>query len=292
MTLIKFFLSLILYTQLLIGTQATVTSGNIADVASLGGNIVQLDNLHIYDNQATIDAQAARADLVHNNGMKVHAILYVNKDDSFVDFANFFEDVVQEVDADVWQIGQEVDQAGGVPGYYGGWGYAYIDLYKTFVQQARAVLDVYAPSAQLIVGISANTGYNTWLTQAETVGLSSYVDAYGIHLYAIYPTAMYNQAAWESIVSTSRACVSKPVWVTETGLRYLSGDAEDFAQAQADFITDVFTDMIDFRVPVVMYYGYNPGWEGVDIKNNTLAKDAFRVITGNYLNTVTRSSKR
>jgi len=261
----------LMFTSLyLLGMQATVTSANLEDIRSLNPGSIQLNNLRIYEDWEAYKQQAA---LVAD--MRSMVVLYFQPESTGL--TEFCRWAAINIQADTFQIAQEPDMPTGMPGYYGGWGIEKIDRYaEQFIECSNAIRE--HSNAKVIVGLSTTQGWQEWLSALMTYPVR--IDAIGIHHYNSYHWYEYNpEPLRNNIEYVKQFGFGVPVWVSELGYGCRADPDPGFYQAQADFIRRAVRDAFQFGAQRVYYYGYNPGWNCVDLKDNPLALEAFREYT-------------
>jgi len=248
-----------------VGMQATVTEPNSYAISGL--DMILMDD---YDQGSKYESF-----LIHRQGMKCLEVVYANVET--LDYINIMSQAINDTNCEVMQFGNEVDLSSGINGYFGGWG---IDHVKEYVQRISEIKKIIGPR-KLIIGLSTITGWKEWLQAFAEANGMEYIDAIGLHIYYRYPENPYNKGDMLTTYTDQVKIYPKPFWITEIGLRGNPLD-KGLAPAQAQFIKDTFHDLINSGANVVLYYGYNPAWEGVDIKNNPEALKALRDIVEEY----------
>jgi hypothetical protein len=257
--------------NVLLGTQATVTPSNLSEIRSLHPYSIQLNNLRIYEDWESFRQNAG---LVAD--MRPLVILYFEPDSSDVSLSYFCEWAAINIPADTFQIAQEPDILNGMDGYYGGWGIENIGLY---IHQFNICgIEIKEHSDALIsIGISTSCEWREWLDELMTRNVYN-LDVIGIHHYNSYHWYEYNPEDLRSNIQFAKQ-YGLPVWVSEMGYRCSTCDASnigDFYIQQAQFVEKAIPDAFRFGAQRVYYYGYNPGWENVDLEDNPFAIQAFK----------------
>jgi len=275
----------------LLGFQASVSSSNIDTIANLGVNIVQLNNLHLDDTQAELDAQAERVAMLHNHNIKVMAIVYCTAADNPEDIVDFVAANAQDIPADIWQIAQEPDLSDGVPDYFGFWGPGTENQYASLVQDVHIALEAALPVHKMVMGVSTisneDTDYFTWVKNVIQVDANSghNLDAVGLHVYRIYPDAsgynFANDTAFQSALTDMQSFaggLGYSVWITEFGLGKYNSPSPEFYAAQAAFVDSYYRGLVALDLPLIIYYGYNPGWRNNDLAPNPAALSILSIL--------------
>lgn len=265
----QIYLPLILLAQSFIGAQATISTNNLAEIYSLHSYSIQLNNFHIYE-----DWQSFQQNSMLVADLHPMVILYFTRDTSDPELEHFCEWAAMNVPADTFQIAQEPDILDGVDGYYGGWGLENINRYVQQFNICSREIQQHS-NALVAIGTSTSGDWKEWLT--EFLSRSVYkLDVIGIHHYNRYRWYEYNPADLHANISYA-ASFGYPVWVTEIGYRCVDCvDLNDFYKQQAEFVSKAIPAALQFGAQRVYYYGYNPNWDNVDLRNNPLAVEAFR----------------
>lgn len=258
----------------MIGTQATITPGNLPSVMSMT-NRVQLDNYHLFDSVEDLARQEQRVEMLKGYNASIMAILYIQPEDDPEDIRDFCKYLGSQ-DIDIIQLAQEPDLTGGIYPYFGGWG---IGLVQRYVEVLNTCL-LEIPSTKVItLGLSLNHGWKDWLSEFYRLG--GRVDAIGLHYYAVYPH-QYNSEELTDSIQYARQYGN--VWITEIGYRYNWGDLQQFEASKVVFINRAIPDAFAAGAQTVYYYGYNPGWDYTDLKNNPAAMAAIKELQANVNN--------
>jgi hypothetical protein len=206
-----------------------------------------------------------------------HAILYVDRHIEPDLIYQHCDRVSMELDTvKYWQIGQEPDIRDGMLNYFGGFGIESIDLYKEVCYNCYGIIRENNPNAKFILGLSTTVGWYGWLESFSLSPAFQLLDIIGIHHYNTFAYNMYNKDALELNVVSAKGFY-KSVWVSEIGLGYNNGNFDIFQHEKAMFVRDTFADCSEIGCAGYMYYGYNPGWVHVDLKES---QEAISIFTG------------
>jgi hypothetical protein len=130
---------------------------------------------------------------------------------------------------------------------------------------ASTVLRQVDPAAKLVSASPYAQGpNNTWLRRYLSTGVGSFVDILGVHLYATVP-----EVALEGYATVRRAfnelgLGAKPVWITETGFRRVSGGNVYSDNEMRGIVLRIHMLLAAQGVRRVFWYAWdNQGWVGV-----------------------------
>jgi hypothetical protein len=266
----QIYLPLVLNFSLLIGMQATISSANLVEIQSLHPYSIQLNNFRIYE-----EWESFRENAILVADMHPMVILYFTPYNSNQELSLFCEWAAMNVPADTFQIAQEPDILNGMAGYFGGWGIENIDRYVEQFNICSKEINLHS-DALISVGVSTCSNWRYWLS-SFILREPHNLDVIGIHHYNRYQWYEYNPSDLQTNVEYARI-FNLPVWVSEIGYRCVncSGDMSDFYLEQAEFVSTAIPDAFRFGAHRVYYYGYNPGWDSVDLHHNPLAVEAFK----------------